>query len=283
MANAILSFPNRGDDAVLSGGSFAIPVNQLQTRIIKSPARTTDAIDGSFLVNGVFSKERVLRLVALVRHNFSVESTYRFRLYLDVSLSALEYDSGVLPVFPELFTEESEDWDSGNFFDLTITEEEREDLTATLVHVLPEPYSGQSFTLEVFDSANQDGFLEAGRLFMGSGWQPVHNMSYGAQIGFEPRSLIDEAIGGTEFFDERQDYRVARFALPITSEDEAMGQSFELMRKQSITKDVFFMWDTQDTFHILRRSFLGRLRQLSPIEADQFNIFSNQYEIKELI
>lgn len=283
MANCIISFPNRGDDAVLSGGSFAIPVAQLQNRIIKSPARTTNASNGSFLVNGLFSKERSVRLVALVRHNFSIEATFRFRLFLDSMLTLLEYDSGVLPVFPEVYTEETETWDGGNFFDLTVSEEDREGLTATLIHVLPDSFSGISFRLEVFDPLNSDGYLEAGRLFVGDGWQPVYNMAYGASVGFEARSLIDEAIGGTEFFDEREDYRVARFALPITSEDEAFGVGFEMLRKQSITQDVFYMWDTADTVQILRRSFLGRLRQLSPLEADFANNFAHQFEIKELI
>lgn len=283
MANAILSFPNRGDEAILSGGSFAIPVTKLQNRIIKSPARTTSAANGSFVVNGVFAKERPIKLVALVRHNFSVQAEYRFRVYLDENFTQLEYDSGLMLVFPDFLTEESTDWDSGNFWEPFIQEEQRDGLTATMVHVLPDSFSSRSFTLEIFDEFNEAGYLEAGRLFMGDGFQPVRNMAYGAQIGFEPRSLVEESIGGTEFFDERQDYRIARFTLPLATEDQAMSQSFELMRTQSIVRDVFFMWDTEDSFYILRRSFLGRLRQLSPLEADFVNNFSSQFEIKELI
>lgn len=268
---------------MLSGGSFAIPITQLQSRIIKSPARTTDAMDGSFVVDGLFDRERSVRLLALVRHNFTIDAQFRFRVFLDDMWTTLEYDSGLQPVFPEVYTEETETWDGGNFFDLTLSEEDREDLTATLIHVLPDSFTGVTFRLEVFDSLNPDGYLEAGRLFVGDGWQPVHNMAYGAQIGFEARSLVDESIGGTEFFDEREDFRVARFALPRTQEDEALATGFELLRRQSITKDVFYMWDTADTVHVLRRSFIGRLRQLSPIEADFVQNFAHQFEIKELI
>lgn len=283
MANCLIAYPNVSDLATLSGGSFVLPLSKLQNGVNRDVARTTNVASGSFVVNGLFEKGRPMRVMALVRHNFTTEATYRFRLFSDAAMTVTEYDSGVLPVFDVIYTEETETWDSGNLFDLTISAEDREGLTASLIHILPETFTERAFRLEVFDAANPDGYLEAGRLFVGSGWIPVINMTYGASLGFENRALIDESIGGTEYFDERENPRVARFALPRLNEDEAMGMAFELLRKQGVTKDVFYMWDTEDTFNILRRSFLGRLRELPAIEHDFFNNYTMQFEIKEKI
>lgn len=282
-ANCLIAYPNVGDRATLSGGSFAIPLTKLQTQIIKDPARTTDAVDGSFVIDGLFSESRPMLVFGLVRHNFTNEATYRIRLYSDEAMTVTEYDSGLLPVFDVIYTELTETWDSGNFWDLTISEEDRAGLTASIIHILPTTYTERAFKFEVFDSANEDGYLQAGRLFVGAGWIPVYNMEYGASLAFENRALVDESIGGTEYFDERENPRVARFSLPRISEDEAMGAGFELLRKQGVTKDVLYMWDSNDPLNVLRRSFLGRLRQLNPIEHDFFNNYVMQFEIKEKI
>ena len=281
MANCILSYPNRGDQAVLSGGSFVLPLTNLQNGMLKSYARTTTAADGQFVVDGVFGELRSMRLIALSRNNFSIDALYRIRLYADAAMTEQTYDSGVLRVFDVLYTEESETWDSGNFFDLTLSVEEREGLRASLIHLLPELYTERAFRIEVFDPDNTTGYLQAGRLFVGAGWQPVYNMSYGASIGFEERSLHDEAPGGTEFHDEREDPRIVRIAFPRTTEDEAMGSGYELIRKQSTTKDVFFVWNPDDRLNLQRRSFLARLRALNPIEHDFFNNNTLQFELKE--
>lgn len=283
MANTFIAFPNRGDQATLAGGSFALPLTELQNRIIKRPARTTGTADGNFVVDGVFSEPRAMRVFSLVRHNFSIEATYRVRIYSDVGQSVLEYDSGILPVFDVVYTEETETWDSGNLWDLTLSAEERDGLTASLIHVLPTLYTEVSFRVEVFDSSNIDGYLEAGRLFVGSGYQPVYNMAYGVNVGFESRSITDETIGGNEFHDERESPRVVNFSLPHASEDEAFGMGFELQRKQGTTKDVFFIYDPDDKLNLLRRSFLARMRSLSPIEHDFFNNHSQQFQLKEQI
>jgi hypothetical protein len=281
MANAILSFPNRGDLATLSGGSFALPITNLQNRRLKSYARTSTAADGQFVINAVFPEPKAMRLIAFSRHNFSTLAMYRLRLYSDAAMTVLAYDTGLLPVFDVVYTEESETWDSGNFWDLTLSADDREGLRASLECLLPETYTERAFKFELFDSTNMDDYLQAGRLFVGSGWQPVYNMAYGASVQFEERSLHDEADGGTEFHDEREDPRVVRFNFPRTREDEGMGMAYELMRKQSTTKDVYFIWNPDDKLNLQRRSFLGRLRSLNPLEHDFFDNIATQFEIKE--
>lgn len=285
MGNCILAYPNRGDECTLSGGSWStsLPLVNLQNRRIARTARTADAVDGSFTVAGDFGKLRPVKLVALVNHNFTTGARFRFRMYSDAGLTSLQYDSGEQDVFRVLFSEVSEDWDSGNFWDLTLSAEEREGLTATLVLVLDQQITDRYWKLEVMDSGNPTDYLQAGRLFVGPAWTPVINMDTGASLGYESRDLIDESIGGAEFFEERPAPRVARFSLPYMEDSEGWQVAFDLMRKQLTTRDVFYMWDQDDVINVLRRSFLGRLRQLSPIEVPYFDKTATAFEIKEQI
>jgi hypothetical protein len=285
VGNCILSFPNRANSATLSGGSWstALPLANLQNRRIKRVARTTDAVDGSFVVDGDFGKERAVRSLALSNINFSVEATFRFRLYIDAGMTELAFDSGVQRVFEEIYTEESEDWDSGNFWDLTISAEDREGLVASLIYVLPVQWTVQYFKLEVFDADNAAGYLQAGRLFLGGAWIPVVNMDSGAGLGYESRDEIDESRGGAEFYDRRNSPRVARIAFPHMTESEGWQIAFDMQRTLGTTEDLFFAWDEDDTVNKLRRSFLARMRQLSPIEAASYPRTGTVFELKEQI
>lgn len=285
MGNCIISYPNRGDGATLSGGSWStdLPQANLKNRRIARVARTTDASDGSFVITGDFGQLRPMRLVALVNHNFSTAATYRFRVFSDAGFTTLQYDSGVLNVFDVLYTEVSEDWDSGNFWDLTLSAEEREGLTATMIHVLDQQWTDQYFKLEIFDSSNTDGYLQAGRLFIGPGWIPVTNMDSGASVGFDARDQIDEAISGAEYFEARKAPRVAKFNLPYMEDSEGWQIAFEIQRRQGTTEDVFYMWDIEDSINILRRSFLGRLKSLSAIQQPYTTKTATSFEIKEQI
>lgn len=285
MGNCIISYPNRGDGATLGGGSWSsdLPQANLKNRRIARVARTTDASDGSFVITGDFGQLRPMRLVALVNHNFSTAATYRFRVFSDAGLTNVDYDSGVLPVFGVVYNELTADWDNGNFWDLILSAEDRDGLTATLIHVLDYQWTNQYFKLEIFDSTNLDGYLQAGRLFVGSGWIPIVNMDSGASIGFDARDQIDEAISGAEYFEKRRAPRIAKFNLPYMEDAEGWQVAFEIQRKQATTDDVFYMWDVDDSVNVLRRSFLGRLKSLSPIDQPYVNKTSTSFEIKEQI
>lgn len=285
MGNCILSFPNRANSAALSGGNWSssLPLSNLQNRLVKRVARTVDADDGSFVINGDFGKERAIRTLALSNVNFSVEASFRLRLYIDDEMTELAFDSGVQRVFEEIYTEESEDWDSGNFWDLAISAEDREGLVASLVYVLPTQQTVRYFKIEVFDSENLAGYLEAGRLFLGGAWIPVVNMDSGAWLAYETRDEIDESRGGAEFYDRRNSPRIARIAFPHMTESEGWQVAFDMQRTLGTTEDLFFCWDQDDTVNKLRRSFLARMRQLSPIEAASYPRTSTVFELKEQI
>lgn len=283
--SCILAFPNRADEATLSGGSWTtgMPRTNLQTRTIKEAARTTDATTASTQFMVALPRTRKVRVLALVDHNMSLAATYRVRGYATGDLTTATYDSGTKKVFPAAYNEITADWDEGNFWDLSPPAEYLDGLTASLIHVLPSDVYARNWLVELTDTTNEAGYVQLGRLFISSGWVPAVNMNYGAAIQYEPRSEIDEAYSGAEYFYERPSPRVARFELRGLDLTEAMTYALDAQRVQSNSREVLFLYDLADTTHLLRRSFLGRMRTLSALEQTQPARFGTPFEIKELL
>lgn len=285
MSNCFLAFNNRADEAVLAGGAWSVtmPLDNLQDRLLSKPARSTDATLASTQFTIALAQARPVRAIVLARHNLDLQGKYRLTAYSDAGLTVQEYDSGWQSAFPAMFDTTSLEWEDDNWWAGTISEEERAGYFWSVIHLLPAVVFQRYWKVEIDNTTNPDGYIDVGRLFIANGWTPAYNMSYGQSVKWESRDEIEEAIDGTEYFDERPGYRVERFTLNYLTESEAMALALDMQRLAGITREVLFVYDPADSLHFYRRSFLGRVRQLSPIEQVHYNIHSTAYEIKELL
>jgi hypothetical protein len=55
----------------------------------------------------------------------------------------------------------------------------------------------------------------------------------------------------------------------------------DMHAQQGVTGEVFFVWDPEDLPHLGRRSFLGRLAEISPLEASFYNCMGCNFQIEE--
>lgn len=209
-------------------------------------------------------------------------ATVRPAGYMD-SWQSYTYDSGVTAVWPVVYPSGVLEWETDNWWSGQMLDEDKVGFNLTLINVLPMAAYAQYFRFEFFDTANAAGYVQIGRLFLASEWVPAENMELGASIAYETPTVVDTAISGTEYFDERLTYRVAKFSINLMTENEGFAQAFDLMRVVGISKEVLYMWDMGDTVYRLRRSFMGRLRALSPIEMPYATLTKTAFEIKELL
>ena len=280
----LLAYPNRDSDCTLAGGAWSVtlPLNNLKTRTFTEFARTTDAAAASTKFTFVFSRVRKIQAQALANHNFSVQAQYRISWFRDVAMTDLAYQSAITDVFPMIYTEETADWDEGNFWDLRITEEDRAAFRQTMIHVAPRRYAGiRAGLVEIFDTANADGYLQAGRLFIADGWTPVFGMGLGAGIQYESRDENAQAYSGARYFRSKPGPRVARFNMPSLTISEGMVNALDFQRQLGTSGECLFMYEQKDTIYKQRRSFIGVPRALSPIEQPYKLEMSNAFEIEE--
>lgn len=284
MSNMILSYQNRIDASTFAAyGSWeaTLPLTNLKNRSLSKVARSTDDANSSTRFRFSLDIARIIGAVAFVNHNLSSSAEYRFRIYSDSAYTTLEYDSGMLDVWPQMPFGTYE-WEDLRFWDLTATDEDLALFTKTLIHIPTVAISEQYYQVEFFDAANEDGYVQLGRVFLGAIYQPFYNMDIGASIGYESGTLIDTAMSGAEYFDRRNSYRVAQFRLDHLTNEEAILNN-DIQKISGTDAEVLFVYDPSDAVNLNRRSFLGRIRTLSPIEQPYATRFATSYEIKELL
>jgi len=104
---------------------------------------------------------------------------------------------------------------------------------------------------------------------------------WGATFGFENLTTVGGVPGGAEHFNVFDPYRVMNFSIDYLDDTEAFAKALDLMRRAGLDREVFVIPDP-DGPDLLRRSFMGRLRQLSPLEQVALGFHSVSFEVKEI-
>ena len=281
----MIGFPNRGDSATLSGGSWlsALPLTNLQVRTIGRVARSTNTAATSTKFTMDFGRSQAKRIFALVNNNITTAGQYRLTASDDAGFATLAYDSGTVDIWPEVYPYPVLEWEDDRWWSGKYSEEDLAGSYRNLIIVLDKVYTARYWRLELFDTGNPAGYVQAGRLFFGPSWIPRMNPSYDLELGWETTTTVQVSLGGAETFDRRISFRSTRFSLDYMTEDEALSTAFDMDRQAGIDQEVLWIQNTEDTTNAHRRRFLGRLRALSAIKYPYYNTNSKAYEIKELL
>lgn len=151
------------------------------------------------------------------------------------------------------------------------------------LHAVKPDLTARYWSVLIQDTANAAGYVQLGRVFVGDAWTPRINMSYGAGHGWEDQTEVQEALSGAEYFGPTKRYRVTKFTTAGMSVAEGVTRASEIQRRVGITGEVILLFDSADTLYALQRNYLGRLRQLSPIEYPYPDNTRTAWEIKELL
>jgi len=126
-------------------------------------------------------------------------------------------------------------------------------------------------TVEIDDTANPDGYVELGQLFVAGGFQPEHNAEYqGFGDGRTDLSSSVKSVGGQKYSTARRRPRTVDFNFPILTQAEG-DHLDEMMAEVGTTEDVLYVPDPADAAKSQRYGFLGTLRELTPLEYPFFD------------
>lgn len=235
MPNVRLIFPNAADEAALTCSPAevaALPVANLQEQSRGHVWRSTGIAAQRIL--GDFSGYQSISAVALVRHNLTASATYRLRLYDQTGQTGtLLYDSGAVIVAGDMlewgaFEWGVDPWGAGSLQDWPVP---------YFVAWFP-AVNALSFDLELDDTANPDGFLQAARLVMGAYFEPTYNLSAGMEVSWRETSKQSRTEGGTLRTDERDPYRRFSFSLEHLSPAERTTL-LDRLRRVGLRNDLF--------------------------------------------
>jgi hypothetical protein len=284
MANILLGFPNRADECVLSGGNWAAaaPLSMLQTRVYSETAVSVDTTPASTQWDAATNGLRPVRIVALAGHNLTGTAQWRVRGSRVPDFSTVLCDTTVVPVYPRA-PFGTYDWNDASFWSGTLSAEDRSYYPSVCFIVLPAVALAQYWRIELFDPANPAGYVAVGRLFLCPAWQPTWNLEYGLQWGHETTTAVEQTHGGIEYFDEQPMARTLQFTLGQLSDAEVFGPGFNMVRRQGISREIFMVYDADDSVYCIQRSFPARLKQLPSFAVPNRAANSAAFQLKELI
>jgi hypothetical protein len=281
VANVLLAYPNLTDGSTLSGGGWQAALTNLQDRRLARVARTTDCTTANTQFKVDLGKDRKLQVISLINHNLTTQGTWRVLMGDDPTFVTNKYDSGWQVAWPVVYPFGTLEWEDDNWWDSTISQDDRAGYPGILLNVLPNIVLARYVQVLFSDAANTAGYLQFGRLFVSPSWQSANNMSYGSSMNWETDTTVARSLGGTPYFDRKNPRRVDKFSLNFLSDAEAKAVVFEMQRQLGMDGELLVAWDPSDALNLIRQSFVGRMRALNPITTVFLNNNSNAFEIEE--
>jgi hypothetical protein len=280
-----ISFQNLSDTATLSGGSWVttLPLANLQQTLMSKIARSTNALATSTVINVDLLAVNVnIRLIALVRHNFSTSATYTVKAGTTPGASNVYNSGAAQPVWTPVFLPgdlefEQDPWWLGYAIDSDIA-----NYPASLWIDCGQNFQARYWTIQITDSGNTAGYVQISRLWMGQLWQSPHSYEYGATTIWEARDVEEQSLGGVLYFDPRPSARVFNFSFGALVHQEAYGIILEIHRIAKNSGQVVVIPD-QDDQYFYKRNLLGRLRKMDPLKQITWKIHTAGFEVEEVL
>lgn len=282
MGSVCIAYPNRAATATLSGGVWQTGLSPLLTRPLADVARSSGLALAATRFDVDLGQTRAISFIALVRHNLSIAA--RVRISIGSTPGAADiYNSAWLDAWPAVRPRDAQSWYAAGWWNGKLTAEERSLVSGDYSLLLPTVVIARYMRVEIDDQTNPAGYVEAGMLFIADGWRPVVNMDWGYTLQWQDRTQVDETASGQEFFGQKARRRRASFRLSWMPTDEAMGRALDLDGQLGLSGDLYFLTDTDDTLHKMRRSFLCRLEQTSEITHAGYDRHGKAYQVIERI
>ena len=283
----VLAWPNYADKAYVTGGSYlpTLPLENIQNRILAKKARSTDLQFASTKFEMELDGSKLIDVFCVANHNFSNSAQIRISLYNDVAVSELAYDTGVIDVWPSVYTQDELEWEALNYWEGTVLQEDIESYTPLFYHIAKSDtlLYPRKIVVEIFDPSNGIGYVEFGRVFIGTSFQPKLNMQFGASLGYSIGTEIETALDSTEYFDRKRPRRTASFSLDGLTMQEGHSTIMSLIRTQGTDREVFFTYQNIEDTLQYNRTFLARLQQPDAIRQPYFDRLETSINLLEII
>lgn len=280
-------YDNHADVAELSGGDWVdsdtIKLSNLQTPYMSEIARSAsaEAEDTQFVV--ALDRTRQIGGIALGAVSVRPDATWRIRIYDDAELTELVHDSGEMDL-PGVIVDSTElEWESDNFWEGI--PDDFDDIFrggVDLIYLPGENVIAQYVLVNLYNETHPKGYIDIGRLMVGTRWSPLHNYSYGSNsLSFEDQTDEEESRNGTKFFHDRNMRRVFGFAFQYLPDVQTIRDIYHMATRARRSRQIVVIPfpDDPPTFH--REAFFGTLRQIPALQREFFGTVNTEFLIEE--
>ena len=234
MANLVLGYRDRvaAGTVTASTETPTLPAINLQHPFLSPNRWRSTANTASVLVD--FGASYTIGAAALLGTNLTAAATFRLRVSANSDLSTPTYDTGVSEIAAGV------DTDYGH-----------------LIHVLTDPAAGCYLGLALTDSSLS--YIEAGRLWAGTAFQPDHNYSFGARDTTLDSTRIVPSESGQAWVELGVTQREIRLRLEALTDTE-VNADIAAMRRLGRGRDVLAVLNPGST-NLGRDSIFGLITE----------------------
>lgn len=280
MGNLVIGYRNRIDDATLSGGSFvaACPITNVQDKRITRVARSSDATAASTRFDIDLGAALACQGFAVVNHNASAAATWT--ITGGTSSGASDTYSGSARSAVQMSTSADVlEWEDSGFWEGTGDEWVRN--MHPLIYVHTAQITARYWRIQITDTANADGYVQFGRVYIGPVLIPALNDSYGRGQGFSDFTTFERGPTGAAFARQGRKAKRAEIAFDwLTNEEQRALRS--IMRRDGADADVLFASDATDAAAQQEFGFLGTVTAgLESIVTPVPSYYAGKFTIEE--
>jgi hypothetical protein len=131
-----------------------------------------------------------------------------------------------------------------------------------------------------FELAASGGFLEIGRVFLGTRTVFPYNFGRGWSRGWTDRSVRSKTRGGQTQVFRDVSYRSIDLSFDLLSQSDRDGFIEDIDRLNGMNTDVLFITNPASS-NLPRDSIWGLMTQLTPVVQPYPNAYTKQYQLEE--
>lgn len=276
MANLRIVYDNAANRASVTASSTAgsLVASNLLTDIKSEVWRSTTT---SATITLTWTEGEFLSMVALPFCNLTSAATVRVRAYATASDTIPILDTG------EVFAASAPEFESFEWGNALLGANAYAYGGGTYGVVWFEEVVAKKLVIDIADTLNPSGYIEAARLVTGEYWSPVNNADYGLSVNAVDNSRHERSDAG--------DLRVERGVMfkSLSLELQYMPASdrnamWNILRGNGMYKPVFLSVcpQSEDEFEEQIFQIYGRLSRSGSMRYQFVNQFSTQLEIEEI-
>lgn len=258
MSNVLIGFQNLVDQSTSSltttSQVTSLPVDNLKNQLVRKVWRTAGTASASVILDSITAQS--LQLVGLLGCNATAGATFQVRV-----------------------SDSDPTGEAGEIYDSGMIVSGIDPIYKSFIHIRPMEKAGRYTRLDITDVGSQ-GYLEAGRFFVGPFWQPSIGVQFGLRKGYADPSNLDSSLGGQIFIDRRPKARRWTLSLDFVTEAEVLAGLAEIDRIASGTEDILMVLDP-DSSNLGRDSLWGLLSNPSGIETSHHDVNRQSYVLTE--
>jgi hypothetical protein len=276
MSNLRIIYNNAADRATLSADSEAgsLVVENLTT-IIKSEVWRSASTAGQ--ITATWTGAETINCVALPYTNFTNDATMRVRGYTNVADASPAFDTTALDCCP---------YSAAGVFGWDINAPGVANFGyGGAVYAVLWFIGGavKKLIIDLADSGNAAGYIEAGRLVVGDYWEPDYNADYGLQLGYKDASEHKRNDAGDLMTDIRPRSKTLTFGLSQASPADR-AKLMRILRGNGKPGPLYISIFPGDDDAELEQDYqiYGKLSDMSAITLAQFESYANSLTIDEI-